>query len=68
MAKWISVEERLPENVEPCMIKTANGRDIGYCGYNWSNSARKFKYLDGTDIEPVIGKVTHWSPIICPED
>ncbi len=69
--KWIKVVDELPQNIEVCMIKINNDiRELGYYGFRsgFHGDGKEWKYQDGVGIERVIGKVTHWSPIVWPED
>ena len=52
MSEWISVEERLPEQLVDILVHHAKGKiDIS------------FMCADGFLMENRLGKVTHWMPL-----
>ena len=60
--KWISVEDRLPEEIGPCLISySVTGADnfpMGTIGWSFFNSAKKFAVQNGYAKD-----VTHWMPL-----
>lgn len=53
--KWISVEERLPENADDVLIVTNCGIGLGYYSIYFG------EWVDYVDTDS--GRVTHWMPL-----
>ena len=74
MNKWISVDERLPENETPVLIWHRDRLRIAEIRTEepgWEDTYKAFEYWDepyndGQDIE--WGDVSHWQPLPEPPD
>lgn len=59
--KWISVEDRLPDKMDPVLILTSYGKiATAYFGYG---SEPDHGWVDWMRQEHTYGSVTHWMPL-----